>query len=118
MSKPSPFFVDYLERPDYATALLELAGDLHAKAQLPDKVDEIGLVCSDVQKAAEFLENTFKGMRIFFLGDGGPKLFKEKGKDVHFQTRVGFGFYKDIIVELAEPGTGSTILVSKQGKRD
>jgi len=109
MNEPSLFFDDYLDLPDFATALTVLAGDLYTKAQLPSKVDEIGLVCPNVLLAANYLEKKYKGMKIFFLGEGSPRMFKENRKDVPFTTRVGFGFYKGVIVELAEPGIGSNV---------
>lgn len=108
MNQPSLFLEDYLDHPDFAKSLTVLSGDV-LKAKLPAEVDEIGLVCADVLEAANYLEKKYKGMKIFFLGDGKARMFKEKGKDVAFTTRVGFGFYKGVIVELAEPGTGSEI---------
>jgi hypothetical protein len=109
MKQPSLFLDDYLDRPDFAESLVSLAGDVAIQAQLPARVDEIGLVCADVQAAAAYLEKNYKGMYVFFLGSGSPSKFKEHGKVVPFTTRVGFGFYKGVIMELAEPGIGSEI---------
>lgn len=108
MNPPSLLLDDYLDRPDFAESFLTLAGAIAAKAQLPKRVDEIGLVCQDVERAAGYLQNKYK-MKPFFLGDGSPQKFKENGKEIPFTTRVGFGFYKGVIIELAEPGIGSNV---------
>jgi len=48
-------------------------------------------------------------MKPFFLANGSPRKFSEFGKEVPFTTRLAFGFYKGVIIELAEPGIGSII---------
>lgn len=109
MKQHSLFLDDYLNRPDFAESLVDLAGDLVAKAHLPARVDEIGLVCSNVLLAAQYLEKNYKGMNFFFLGSGSPVMFNENGIETPFTTRLGFGFYKGVILELAEPGIGSQV---------
>lgn len=108
-SEPSPFLEDYLDREDFAEALRSLAGGLGDELGLPRKVDEVGLVCPNVQVAAAELERNWPEMKLFLLGEGSPTVFVENGKPVDFTTRVGFGFYKGVILELAEPGVGSQI---------
>src|SRR4051812_13249718 len=108
-SEPSPYLEDYLDREDFAEALRALAGDLGEELKLPRKVDEVGLVCPSVQVAAAELERRWPEMKLFLLGEGSPTAFIENGKQVDFTTRVGFGFYKGVILELAEPGIGSQI---------
>ena len=109
MGVPSLFLEDYLDRPDFAEALSVLAGNVNSTAKLPARVQEIGLVCQSVLLASQHLENKYPGMKIFFLGEGSPVVFIENGKEIPFTTRVGFGYYKGVILELAEPGIGSTI---------
>jgi hypothetical protein len=106
--KPSLFFEDYLKMPDFAESFMVLAGEAATKAQLPARVDEIGLVCLNVETTAARLEQKY-GMSTFFLGDGSPQGFKENGIEIPFTTRVGFGFHKGVIIELAEPGIGSDV---------
>ncbi|MEJ7677614.1 MAG: hypothetical protein WKG06_07050 [Segetibacter sp.] len=77
------------------------------KHNSPSEVDEIGLICPNVLQAAELLESKYKGMKIFCLGSGSPRKFKENSKNVPFTTRVGFGFYKGVILE--HSGTGYRI---------
>jgi hypothetical protein len=105
-----PFALEtYLQKPDPAAALVSLVGEVAARLSLPARVEEIGVVCTDVRAAAERLEKGFPGMKPFLLGGGSPARFLEDGKETPFMTRVGFGFYKGMIIELAEPGTGSGI---------
>jgi hypothetical protein len=106
---PSPFLEDYLDRADFAEALRALTGTLGDELGLPARVDEVGLVCPDVQAAALELERKWPGMKPFLLGEGSPTDFVEYDAPADFSTRVGFGFYKGVILELAEPGIGSQI---------
>jgi len=108
-NEPSPFLEDYLDREDFAEALRALADPLADELGLPRRVDEVGLVCPSVQEAAAELERKWPGMKPFLLGEGSPGVFVENGVSVDYTTRVGFGFYKGVILELAEPGIGSDI---------
>lgn len=99
----------YLDADDPAAALIELAGPLRSEVGLPPRVDEVGVVCPDVLKAANELQANYPSMRTFLLGEGSPSTFTEYGKPTNFTTRVGFATYRGLIVELAEPGIGSTI---------
>jgi hypothetical protein len=105
----SPFLEDYLDRDDFGAALRALAEPLGSDLGLPARVDELGLVCPSVLLAAEQLKRRWPDMKTFLLGEGSPSTFIENGTEVPFTTRVGFGFYKGVILELAEPGVGSDI---------
>jgi hypothetical protein len=100
---------DYLGRPDFGKALRELTGGLGDELALPERVDEIGVVCPNIRMAAEQLQRRWPTMRTFLLGEGSPSVFVDHGRDVPFTTRVGFGFYEGVILELTEPGIGSDI---------
>jgi hypothetical protein len=106
---PSLYLVDYLDRSDFAESLAELTGNLGKVVHLPDRVDEVGLVCPSVDAAANELKARWPDMKTFLLGQGSPHSFIENGHDASFTTRVGFGFYKGVILELAEAGIGSDI---------
>lgn len=107
--KMSPFLEDYLDASDFGAALRGLAEPLGSELGLPTRVDEIGLVCPSVVLAAEQLKRRWPDMKTFLLGEGSPSTFVENGREVPFTTRVGFGFYQGVILELAEPGIGSDI---------
>jgi hypothetical protein len=99
---------DYLAEPDFGKALRGLAGPLGDELGLPD-VEEIGVVCPNVVLAAEALKRRWPKMTTLMLGAGSPSTFWEDGQKRNFTTRVGFGAYKGVLVELAEPGIGSNI---------
>lgn len=101
----------YLEAPDFRAALRGLAATLRGTLDLPDDLDELGVVCVDVEQAAERIEALGGGP--FLLAAGAPVSFAEDGAPRQFHTRVGFGFYQGVLIELAEPGTGSEIFASR-----
>jgi hypothetical protein len=103
------FLEDYLDCADFGEALRELTGSLGDELGLPRRVDEVGLVCPNIRVAAAELKRRWPEMETFLLGEGSPGTFTENGKVTPFTTRVGFGFYKGVILELAEPGVGSEI---------
>jgi hypothetical protein len=105
----SLYLVDHLDRDDLGESLAELTGDLGKRTGLPGRVDEVGLVCPNIEAAARGLKARWPKMHTFLLGQGSPQTFNEDGHDAPFTTRVGFGFYKGVILELAEPGVGSDI---------
>ena len=86
-----------------------IAKGFRDKHGFPVDCDEVGVVCPDVIEAAKYLEDKDPGMGSFVLAEGGPKVFKQDGEERNFRTRVGFGYYQDVLMELAEPGTGSKI---------
>lgn len=103
------FLDDYLKLPDFRAALRTLAHDFRIDAQLPIDLDELGLVCPDVVAAADYLQKTYPGMGTFMLAEGSAEKFDENGRAVEYRTRVGFAYYQDVLLELAEAGTGSDI---------
>jgi hypothetical protein len=106
---PSLYLVDHLDRDDFAESVASITGDLGKRIGLPARADEVGLVCPNVEAAARGLKARWPDMKTFLLGEGSPQTFVENGRDAAFTTRVGFGFYKGVILELAEPGVGSDI---------
>lgn len=103
------FLDDYLQQADFQAALRTLAPDFRRNLGLPDNIDELGLVCSDVVEAADYLQQTYPGMGTFMLAEGSPVKFSNGGEEVQYRTRVGFAYYQDVLLELAEAGTGSDI---------
>ena len=103
------FLDDFLRQPNFKIALRDLARDFRSEHGFPIDCDEIGVVCADVEVAAAYLQDTYPGMGPFFLGEGGPKIFSQGGRERPYRTRVGFGYYQDVLIELAEPGEGSEI---------
>lgn len=102
---------DLLKAPDFPDNVPPLLEPLGNRLQLPPRINEIGVVCKDIVQAAQLLEKKYKA-GPFFLGAGSPDSFTDYGVPKDFVTRVGFGFYKGILIELAEPGTGSDIFSS------
>jgi hypothetical protein len=99
---------DYIGAPDFPANLTARTGDLGARLGLPTSVDELGVLCPDVRKAADYLTRKH-GSGPFFLGEGSPKHFTEGGAVKPFTTRIGLGYHKGVLIELAEPGLGSGI---------
>lgn len=99
----------YLDQPNFRHALRDIAWPYRASLGLSLDIDELGLVCPDVVEAATWLENNYEGMGPFFLAEASPIEFKRAGQDLPYRTRVGFGYYQDVLIELAEPGAGDTV---------
>lgn len=107
---PSLIYLDdYLNSADFPGNLRQLASPLAASIGLEGQVDELGVVCADVPGLAHQLEAKYRGMGPFFMGEGSPAEFDEDGKLVAYKTRVAFGYYRGVLIELAEPGTGSEL---------
>lgn len=100
---------DYLDQPDFRLGLRTLAADFRRRAELPLDLDELGLVCPDVVQAADYLQSKYPKMGKFILAEGSAARFDEGGKPLAYRTRVGFAYYQDVLLELAEAGTGSDI---------
>ncbi len=98
----------YLDAPDFRVALRAIAKDFRASLGLPGDIDELGVVCPDVEVAAAWLQDNY-GAGPFMLAEGAPAKFTQGGDSQLYRTRVGFGYYEDILIELAEPGIGSDI---------
>lgn len=100
---------DFLKTPDFKKSLRSLAKQFRQELGLPEDLDELGLVCPDVIKAADHLQETYPGMGTFMLAEGSAQKFDEHGTAIHYRTRVGFAYYQGVLLELAEAGTGSDI---------
>jgi uncharacterized protein YndB with AHSA1/START domain len=100
---------DYLKASNFKAALRGLASDFRNQLGLPRDLDELGLVCADVVKAADYLQKTYAGMGTFMLAEGSADKFDENGEPIRYRTRVGFAYYQGVLLELAEAGTGSDI---------
>jgi uncharacterized protein YndB with AHSA1/START domain len=100
---------DFLKKPDFRSALREIAAPFRTSLGLSLNVDELGLVCPDIVEAATWLENEFEGMGPFMLSEASPMEFKRDGVVIPYRTRVGFGYYQDVLLEHAEPGAGDTV---------
>ena len=109
MPQPLHMLEDHLRAPDFAASIGGLGARLRADLGMPRDPDEVGVVCPDVEAAAEHLERTYEGMGPFMLGEGGPAKFWDRGERVELRARVGFGWYQDVLIELAEPGHGSDV---------
>jgi hypothetical protein len=102
------FLDDYLDAPDFPANLTALTGAFGDRIALPTRCEEIGVLCPDVRKAADYLTRE-RGSGPFFLGEGSPREFTEGGKVTPYTTRIGFGYHRGVLIELAEPGLGSTV---------
>lgn len=109
MTQQLIYLDDYLKATDFKKSLRNLATQFRQELGLPEDLDELGLVCPDVVKAADYLQKTYVGMGIFMLAEGSAQKFDENGKAIHYRTRVGFAYYQGVLLELAEAGTGSDI---------
>jgi hypothetical protein len=98
---------DYLD--GFPARLSELTRPGLRGVTLPAQVDELGLVCPDVRAAIADLQRRYADMCLFLVGEGSPTGFREHGAEVAFTTRVAFGHYRGVMLELAEPGVGSTL---------
>jgi len=110
LTQPAPplrYFDDYLNAPDFPRNFMPLTEPLGTRLGLPEHPDELGLVCANVEKSVEELQNRYPGMGPFFIGQGAPERFIELGESKHFETRVAFGYYRGTLIEIAEVGHGS-----------
>lgn len=98
----------FLDAPDFRLALRSIARDFREELGLPVDVDEIGVVCPDIEATAAWLEETY-GAGPFLLAESAPWRFTDRGTDTRYQTRAGFGYFEDVLIEIAEAGTGSDI---------
>jgi hypothetical protein len=81
-----------------------LAGDFRQKFGLP-QIHQLGLVVPDLVKAADELER--KGIGPFFLAQGSPVRWTERGMGKSFTGALGLAFFQGYELELLEPGQGS-----------
>ena len=116
MSIPEPtttpslvYLDDFLDSAEFPANLSALTSPLGDAIGLRSRVDELGVVCADVPSTVYALEAKYRQMGPFFMGHGSPAEFQEDGKLIPYKTRVAFGYYRGVLIELAEPGTGSDL---------
>jgi hypothetical protein len=109
---PAIYLDDYLREPEFQKALSRLAADFRKTVHLEGEVNELGLVCPDVFEAVTYLQKKYKNIGQFMIGEGPPKRFIQDGKLVEYTTRVAFGVYQGVILEIAEPGEGSDLFAT------
>jgi hypothetical protein len=95
---------DLLASADFKGAVNDLAREFRKEHQLPE-VYQLGLVVPDVEAAAADLEA--RGLGPFFIAEGSPALWREKGEDRSFRGKLGLAHYHGFELELLEPGEGS-----------
>lgn len=98
------YFDDLLQADDFSRAVNDLAHDFMKEHGL-EKVHQLGLVVSDVEKAAEKLED--QGFGPFFIATGSPVFWKEKGGNREISGKLGLAYHEGIELELLEPVSGS-----------
>ena len=98
------FFDDLLSADNFTLAVSSLAHEFREKYDLP-QLHQLGIVVSDVEKAAAILEE--KGMSPFFIASGSPVAWNERGQDGQFTGKMGISYHKGVEIELLEPGVGS-----------
>ncbi len=98
------FLEDLLGAKDFLEEVEKLARDFRQKHSLP-KIHQLGLVTESVERSAKELEE--KGIGPFFLAEGSPIFWKERGKEKEFTGKMGLAYFKGIELELLEPGEGS-----------
>jgi hypothetical protein len=106
---PLIHFDDFLNSPEFPDNLRALTQPLGEKLGLTCDVDELGVVCVDVPALVRKLEADYPGIGPFFMGEGSPAKFSEDGRLIPYKTRVAFGYYRGVLIELAEPGVGSDL---------
>lgn len=95
---------DVLNADDFPGAVHALAEGFMA-AQGLSKVHQLGLVVTDVEAAAEALED--RGFGPFFIARGAPVFWRERGEDREITGKMGLAYYQGVELELLEPVTGS-----------
>lgn len=106
---PLVYLDEYLDSADFPDNLRQLTAPLGGALGLSSAVDELGVVCADVPLLVQKLESKYERMGPFFMGEGSPARFIEDEKDIAYSTRVAFGYYRGVLIELAEPGHGSDL---------
>ena len=89
---------------DFTRAVNEVALDYRRRYGFPP-IAQVGTVVPDAEQAAGDLEK--QGLGPFFVGGGEPVLWRERGADLKYKGKIGFGYVGGIEVELIEPGQGS-----------
>lgn len=95
---------DLLKSTDFRAAVNDLARAFRDKHSLPP-VHQLGLVASDVERAASALEK--RGIGPFFIARGSPVLWCERAQERRVRGKMGLSYYRGIELELLEPLEGS-----------
>jgi len=95
---------ELIDSAGFAEKVRNLAKDFRQKFGLA-QVHQLGLVVASVEKSAEDLEA--KGIGPFFIAEGSPVLWQERGEKKSFKGKLGLAYIEGIELELLEPGEGS-----------
>jgi hypothetical protein len=95
---------DLFEADDFSKAVNGLAAQFREKHNFP-KIHQLGLVVSDVERAAEKLEA--EGIAPFFIAAGSPVFWREGNEERDISGKLGIAYYKGFELELLEPTMGS-----------
>lgn len=95
---------DLLAIKNFKESVNNLAAGFRKEHNLP-QIHQLGLVVSDVEAAAEELEEM--GIGPFFISSGSLGRWDEHGTPRNFRGKVGLAKYQGVDLELLEPGEGS-----------
>ena len=98
------YFDDLLHAVDFSRAVNNLAPEFRKTHGLP-KIHQLGLLVEDVEKGAEQLEA--KGVAPFFIAEGKPVFWMERGDKKTIKGKVGISYYQGFELQLLEPVEGS-----------
>jgi catechol 2,3-dioxygenase-like lactoylglutathione lyase family enzyme len=97
-------FDDLLNADNLSQAIDGLAREFRDEHRLPD-IHQLGLVVPDVEAAAARLEA--RGIGPFFIAQGAPVFWCERGEKRSFVGRMGIAYQQGVELEPLEPGEGS-----------
>jgi len=103
---------DLLSAEDFGTAVEDLAREFRDSHGLPT-VHQLGLVVSDVEKAARSLQD--RGIGPFFIAGGSPVSWRERGEKRSVRGKIGLTYHQGFELELLEPGDGSDFYRQSMG---
>lgn len=95
---------ELLETKNFKKSVNALAAGFRKEHNLP-QIHQLGLVVSDVEAAAEKLEEM--GIGPFIISAGSLARWDEHGTPGRFRGKVGLARYQGVDLELLEPGEGS-----------
>lgn len=106
------FFDDLLKENDFTGAVNSIAADFRKKHNFPE-IHQLGLVVPDVIEAAKKYET--KGIGPFFIAEGAPVLWRERGGKKAVSGKMGLAHFKGFEIELLEPLEGSDFYTKSLG---
>jgi hypothetical protein len=98
------FIEELIDSGEFLKRVQALTGDFRKKFALPE-IHQLGLVVTDMAKAATDLEA--KGIGPFFLAQGSPVIWHERGQARKFSGGLGLAYFQGFELELLELGQGS-----------